>query len=151
MLSLKIGKIMTDNIDNSDVENVSDKQDDNSVNPNRRRMLIMGAVATSAVVTVRPAIAQTSGSVLNCEIPVAGSHGYGKNIAPDGTLVAPETEGSFQHSGRRYKAKDIQHALRGRTLPGTNSDQSRAYVNYIRRLRSGQSGFTCFASLQYSR
>ncbi len=143
---------MTDKIDNLDNENKSDNQDDVSANPNRRRLLVMGAVATSAVVTVRPAIAQTSGSVLNCEIPVAGSHGYGKNIAPDGTLVAPDTEGSFQQNGTRYKARDIQRALQGRrTLPGTNYDQSRAYVNYIRRLRSGQSGFTCFASLQYRR
>lgn len=143
---------MSDNEDNKEIENHSDKQDDSATNPNRRRMLMMGAVATSAVVTIRPAIAQTSSSILNCDIPVAGSHGYGKNIAPDGTLVEPDTEGSFQQSGRSYKASDIRRALRGRrTLPGTNYEQSQAYVNYIRRLRAGQSGFTCFASLQYRR
>lgn len=140
---------MTEQIDNSDIEHKSDDQD-YSINPNRRRMLIMGAVATSAVVTVRPAIAQTSGSVLNCDIPVAGSHGYGRNIASDGSLVDPETDGSF-YGGRVYKARDVQRALRGGTLPGTSYEQSRAYVNYIRRLRYGQSGFTCFASLQYRR
>lgn len=143
---------MSDNEDYKEIENHSDKQDDSAINPNRRRMLMMGAVATSAVVTIRPAIAQTSGSILNCDIPVAGSHGYGKNIAPDGSLVSPDTEGSFQQSGTSYKARDISRALRGRrTLPGTNYEQSQAYVNYIRRLRAGQSGFTCFASLQYRR
>ncbi len=143
---------MTDNIGNPDAENNSDKQDDNSVNPNRRRMLMMGAVATSAVVTVRPAIAQTSGSVLDCDIPVAGSHGYGKNIAPDGTLVSPDTEGSFHQDGRRYTANNIKQALSGgKSLKGASYDKSQAYLNYIRRLRAGQSGFTCFASLQYSR
>lgn len=143
---------MTDNIDKSELENNSDIQDNESIQPNRRRMLMMGAVATSAIVTIRPAIAQTSGSVLNCDIPVAGSHGYGKNIAPDGSLVSPDTEGSFTQSGRLYKARDIKRALRGRrTLPGANYEQSQAYVNYIRRLRAGQSGFTCFASLQYRR
>jgi hypothetical protein len=36
-------------------------------------------------------------------------------------------------------------------LPGTDADSSRAYTNYIRRLQSGTSGFTCFASLQMPR
>jgi len=39
----------------------------------------------------------------------------------------------------------------GSTLPGTDSQRSRAYVNYIRRLQRGQGGFTCFASLQMPR
>lgn len=141
---------MTDNIDNKDIENNSDNQNDFSANPNRRRLLIMGAVATSAVVTVRPAIAQTSGSVLNCEIPVGGARASGRNIAADGSLVAPGTPGSFAHSGTRYKGSDIQRALAGgRRLPGTNYRENQAYLNYIRQLRAGQSGFTCFASLQY--
>ena len=41
--------------------------------------------------------------------------------------------------------------MNGRTLPGTSYDQSQAYVNYIRRLQAGQSGFTCYASLQMPR
>jgi len=144
---------MTDNNSNADQDNVSQDADTGITGtPNRRKMLMMGAIATSAVVSVRPAIAQSAGSVLSCEIPVAGPHAYGKNIAPDGTLVDKDTEGSFEHYGRRYNARDVRQALRGRRrLPGTNYQQSRAYVNYIRRLRVGQSGFTCFASLQYRR
>ena len=42
-------------------------------------------------------------------------------------------------------------SLRGGTLPGTSYDQSQAYVKYIRRLQQGQSGFTCYASLQMPR
>jgi hypothetical protein len=66
-----------------------------------RRALMLGAAGVAAIVSVRPALAQTAGS--------------------------------------------------GRTLPGTSYEQSQAYVNYIRRLQAGQSGFTCFASLQMPR
>jgi hypothetical protein len=45
----------------------------------------------------------------------------------------------------------VKRALRGGTLPGTSYDQSQAYVKYIRRLQQGQSGFTCYASLQMPR
>lgn len=129
-------------------ENVSVAED---AVPNRRRMLMMGAVAASAVVTVRPAIAQSAGSVLNCEIPVPGPHGAGQNIAADGSLVPRDTEGSFTPSGRKYTGEQVKRALRGRRLPGTQYEESRAYTNYIRRLQYGQSGFTCFASLQMPR
>jgi hypothetical protein len=36
-------------------------------------------------------------------------------------------------------------------LPGTDYDTNRAYMSYIRKLQSGTSGFTCFASLQMPR
>ena len=39
----------------------------------------------------------------------------------------------------------------GGSLPGTDYERSKAYTNYIRRLQAGQSGFTCFASLQMPR
>ena len=42
----------------------------------------------------------------------------------------------------------LMAALAGGTLPGTSYSQSQAYLNYIRRLQNGQSGFTCYASLQ---
>ena len=45
----------------------------------------------------------------------------------------------------------MKQALRGRSLPGASYDQSKAYLNYIRRLQSGTSGFTCYASLQMPR
>jgi hypothetical protein len=119
--------------------------------PTRRRALMLGAVGAAAIVSVRPALAQAAGSVLNCEIPVTGPHGTGMNIAADGALVTPDTPGSFIAHGQKFTGEEVKAALRGRTLPGTSYDQSQAYVNYIRRLQYGQSGFTCYASLQMPR
>ena len=117
----------------------------------RRRALMLGSVAAAAVVSVRPAIAQTTGSVLNCEIPVPGPHGAGQNIDAYGKLVPTSTPGSFPATGQKFTGEQVKAALRGRSLPGTSYEQSQAYVNYIRRLQAGQSGFTCFASLQMPR
>jgi hypothetical protein len=117
----------------------------------RRRALMLGAVTASAVVSVRPALAQSAASVMNCEIPVPGPHGTGMNIDSYGKLVPRDTPGSFPATGQKFTGEQVKSALRGRSLPGTTYDQSQAYVNYIRRLQSGQSGFTCFASLQMSR
>lgn len=116
-----------------------------------RRALMLGVAAASAVVSVRPALAQAAGSVLNCEIPVPGPHGTGMNIDSYGKLVPRDTPGSFVATGQKYTGEQVKAALRGRSLPGTSYDQSQAYVNYIRRLQSGQSGFTCYASLQMPR
>lgn len=114
-----------------------------------RRALMIGAVGASAVLTVRPALAQTAGSVLNCQIPVpdAGS----SYIAADGSKVAPMTPGSFPPAMRPYTGEEVKRAMNGGPLPGTTYDQKRAYLNYIRRLQGGQSGFTCYASLQMPR
>ena len=113
---------------------------------NRRRALMMGAVTASAVVSIKPALAQTAGSVLNCEIPVPGNHASGGYIAADGKVVPSDTPGAYPPAG-----EEVRRAMNGRSLPGTSRDQSEAYVNYIRRLQSGQSGFTCYASLQMPR
>ncbi|MEH6662068.1 MAG: hypothetical protein V7679_10505 [Parasphingorhabdus sp.] len=117
----------------------------------RRRALMMGAITASAVVSIKPALAQTAGSVLNCEIPVPGNHAAGGYIAADGTVVTADTPGAFPPAGRNFTGEEVLQAMNGRTLPGTSYDQSQAYVNYIRRLQSGQSGFTCYASLQMPR
>ncbi len=117
----------------------------------RRRALMLGAVAASAVVSVRPALAQTAGSVLNCQIPVAGPHGSGMNIDVSGNLVAPDTPGSFPHTGMKYTGQQVKNALNGGTLPGTTYEQNQAYLNYVRKLQAGQSGFTCYASIQMPR
>jgi hypothetical protein len=112
---------------------------------------MLGAATVAASVTVRPAFAQTAVSVMNCEIPVpdpARSHQY---IAADGSLVAPGTAGSFPPAPRPFRGEDVKMALSGRTLPGTSPQQNNAYLNYIRRLRAGQNGFTCFASIQMPR
>lgn len=120
--------------------------------PRRRLLLGGGAVAASAVVSIRPALAQSAASVLNCQIPVPDPGKSGQMIAPDGRLVPQGTEGAFPGSGRAFTGEEVKAALRrGRTLPGTTHEQSRAYLNYIRRLQGGTSGFTCYASLQMPR
>lgn len=109
---------------------------------------MLGAVGASTVLTIRPALAQTTGSVLACKIPIPDPQRAGNHIAADGRLVAPGTPGAFAPAGRPFTGEDVKRALQGRTLPGASYEQSQAYLNYIRRLQAGQSGFTCFASLQ---
>jgi hypothetical protein len=116
-----------------------------------RRALMLGAASASAIVSIRPALAQTSASVMNCEIPVPDPGRAGNYIAADGTLVPAGTAGAFPPPGVAYTAQDVKRALNGGTLPGADYERSRAYTNYIRRLQSGTSGFTCFASLQMPR
>lgn len=116
-----------------------------------RRALMLGAVSASAVVSIRPALAQTAASVSTCEIPVPDPGRAGQYIAGDGTLVAPGTPGAVPPAGRAFKGEEVRQALNGGTLPGTDYERSRAYTNYIRRLQSGTSGFTCYASLQMPR
>lgn len=116
--------------------------------PTRRRMLMLGAASASMVVTIRPALAQTAGSVLNCEIPVPDPASGGSWIAPDGKLVPADTPGAFAPAGRPLTGEEVKSALAGSRLPGVDRDTSQAYTNYIRRLQSGMSGFTCYASLQ---
>jgi hypothetical protein len=114
----------------------------------RRRALQMGAIGASAILTIRPALAQSSASVLNCQIPVPDPARAGQYIAADGSLVPVGTAGSFAPAARSFTGEEVKSALAGGALPGTSYDQSQAYMNYIRRLQAGQSGFTCFASLQ---
>ena len=48
--------------------------------------------------------------------------------------------------------KEVRTALRTRSAyRGMNYDASQAYTKYIRRLQLGNSGFTCYASLQMPR
>ena len=113
---------------------------------------MLGAVGASAVLSIRPALAQTAGSVLACEIPVPDPARAGSYIAPDGATVAAGTPGAFAPPGRAFKGEEVKRALAGSgQLPGTTADANRAYLNYIRRLQRGQGGFTCFASLQMPR
>lgn len=117
--------------------------------PTRRRVLMLGAVSASAVVTIRPALAATAASVMNCEIPVPDPGRQGQWIAADGTPVSPNTPGAFAPPLRPLKGEEVKAAIqRGRPYPGSQYDASKAYTNYIRRLQRGTSGFTCFASLQ---
>ncbi|HEX7820042.1 MAG TPA: hypothetical protein VF463_05425 [Sphingobium sp.] len=115
----------------------------------RRHVLMIGAATATTVLSVRPALAQSAASVLNCSIPVPDV--AGKAVASDGSLVAQGTVGAFP-GGKSFKGQDVKNALNGgRSLPGTSYSQSQAYINYIRRLQYGRSGFTCYASLQMPR
>jgi hypothetical protein len=127
--------------------------DDETPGPgaSRRKALMLGAASASAIVSIRPALAQTSASILTCEIPVPDPARAGNHIAADGSLVPAGTPGAFPPPGRAFQGEDVKRALAGGTLPGTDHERSRAYTNYIRRLQSGTSGFTCFASLQMPR
>jgi hypothetical protein len=120
--------------------------------PGRRAVLALGAAAASTVITIRPALAQTAGSVLNCQIPVPEPRQAGSYIAADGSLVAPGTPGAFAPPGRPLTGEEAKQLLRGGMPPaGIDSQSSQAYANYIRRLQAGMSGFTCYASLQMPR
>jgi hypothetical protein len=119
--------------------------------PTRRTLLMFGAAAASTVITVRPALAQTAGSVLNCEIPVPGPHAAGNYIGQDGAPVAPGTPGAAPPLARPLRGEEAKQLLRGTTPPGVPQESAQAYANYIRRLQSGMSGFTCYASLQMPR
>ncbi len=125
---------------------------DETALPSRRVVLALGAAAASTVVTIRPALAQTAGSVLNCEIPVPAPQAAGSYIAQDGSLVAPGTPGAFPPLPRPLKGEEVKLMLRGGPAPaGVDAQSAQAYANYIRRLQAGMSGFTCYASLQMPR
>ena len=119
--------------------------------PSRRTVLVLGAAAASTVVTIRPALAQTAGSVLNCEIPVPGPHAAGSYIAQDGSTVAPMTPNAHPPMMCPLRGQEAKALLQGSVPPGVNPSSAQAYANYIRRLQSGMSGFTCYASLQMPR
>jgi nicotinamide mononucleotide adenylyltransferase len=112
-------------------------------------MLMLGAAGASMVVTIRPALAQTAGSVLTCEIPIPDPRQSGKWIGADGSVVAPFTQGAVRPPWRPLKGQDVKVALRNHTVfPGTTYEQTQAYTKYMQRLQNGNSGFTCFVSLK---
>jgi hypothetical protein len=114
----------------------------------RRQLLRLAGLGVAAVVTIRPAIAQAATSVLTCQIPVPDAGRAGSYIAADGSVVPTGTAGAFPGAATPLKGEDVKAALQGRSIPGTDPAQSQAWTNYIRRLQRGQSGFTCYASLQ---
>jgi hypothetical protein len=134
------------------MSDASQPEADPATKPTRRTVLAIGAVAASTVITVRPALAQTAGSVLNCEIPVPAPQAAGSYIAQDGSLVPAGTAGAFPPPPRPITGEEAKVLLRGGpTPPGIDSQSAQAYANYIRRLQAGMSGFTCYASLQMPR
>jgi hypothetical protein len=120
--------------------------------PTRRLVLALGAAAASTVVTIKPALAQTAGSVLNCEIPIPAPQAAGSYIAPDGSLVPAGTQGAVPPLPRPLTGEEAKQLLNGGLTPaGMDAEAAQAYANYIRRLQAGMSGFTCYASLQMPR
>ncbi len=85
--------------------------------PSRRMVLALGAAAASTVVTIRPALAQTAGSVMNCEIPVPAPQAAGSYVAPDGSLVAPGTAGAVPPAPRPLTGEEVKVMLRGGPAP----------------------------------
>jgi len=116
----------------------------------RRELLRLGAAAGAVVLTVRPGIAQAATSVLNCQIPVPDPARAGMAVASDGTMVPAGTQDAFA-GGRVFTGEQVRSGLRGGNLPGTGYEESQAYLNYVRRLNHGRSGFTCYASLMVPR
>lgn len=116
--------------------------------PGRRGVLMLGAVAASSVVTIRPALASTAASVLNCKIPIPDPGHAGEYVAQDGRLVAPGTEDAVRPAPRPVTGEEARQMINGMSPPGFDPSSRQAYVNYIRRLQQGTSGFTCYASLQ---
>jgi hypothetical protein len=134
------------------MSDASKPEADPATKPTRRTVLAIGAVAASTVITVRPALAQTAGSVLNCEIPIPAPQAAGSYIAQNGSLVPAGTAGAFPPPPRPITGEEAKVLLRGGPTPaGLDSQSAQAYANYIRRLQAGMSGFTCYASLQMPR
>lgn len=104
-----------------------------------RRSLVLGAVATSAIVSVRPALAQTASSVLTCDITVPAPEQGPIYVDTYGNIVDRDAKGATLLQPRTFKGEQI---LRGKV------SGPRAYRDLIRRLRPGMSGFTCYASIQ---
>ena len=117
----------------------------------RRRMLQLGVLGASAVVTIRPALAQTAASVMNCQIPIPDQARAGQYIAQDGTVVPAGTAGAVPPAPRAVTGEEAKQMLHGSTPPGFDPNSTQAYQSYIRRLQQGVSGFTCYASIQMPR
>ena len=117
----------------------------------RRRMLQLGVLGASAVVTIRPALAQTATSVMNCQIPIPDQPRAGNYIAQDGSTVPAGTSGAVPPPPRPVTGEEAKVILSGGTPPGFDPNATQAYQSYIRRLHQGVGGFTCYASIQMPR
>ncbi len=119
----------------------------------RRSMLRIGALGAAAVMTIRPGMAQAAvASALTCSISIPLSADSGKRVKKDGSLTNSQANGStiWAFPGQPLKGEDVKNAIKYQTsLPGTSSNQTKAYLNYIDdRITAGKPGFTCYASLQ---
>jgi hypothetical protein len=90
-----------------------DRQGPEIREPSRRHVLALGAAAASTVVTIKPAMAQTAASVLNCQIPVPAPEAAGSYVASDGSLVPPGTPGAVPPAMRPLTGEEATQLLRG--------------------------------------
>lgn len=118
-----------------------------------RRALLLGAAGAASVLSIRPALAQATGSVMNCTIPVPDPQRAGSYITREGKVVPPGTKNAFPPPGAPLRGEDVRQAMRtGSSLPGVGYDRSRAYLQYVSKLERGNAGFTCFVSIyQYKK
>lgn len=115
----------------------------------RRSMLRIGSLATVAVVTIRPGLAQAASSALTCSVPVPQGTDKNKWIAADGSLVKKNKSGAYAPPSSPLAGEDVKNSLKyGTNYPGYSSAQTSAYNNYIKKLTMGKQGYTCYASLQ---
>jgi hypothetical protein len=142
-----LGVVMADDCDKP-AKSAEDGGSERLGSTGRRGVLMLGAVAASSVVTIRPALASTAASVLNCRIPIPDPPNGGKYVSAEGRLVAPGTQGAFAPPPRPVTGDEARRMIGGMSPPGFDPGARQAYVNYIRRLQHGTSGFTCYASLQ---
>ena len=94
----------------SDVEDASGEQGGFTAEP--QVVLVLGAAAASTVVTIRPALAQTAGSVLACEIPIPAPNAAGSFISDQGDLVPAGTPGAHPPLPRPLKGEEAKQLLR---------------------------------------
>lgn len=111
----------------------------------RRTLLRLGAIAVPAVVTLKPAFAQTNTSIMTCEIPV------NQWVDDQGDIKAAGTEGAYAPPSRPYTGEEIRNedqpsitTTDGKEL---TSDAFNAHIRYMNKMQRGTPGFTCFASI----
>ncbi len=129
---------------------MTDKQNEDQMEhkgaATRRAMLRLGAVAIPAALTVKPALAQTLTSTINCTIPIPDkitTNGDFKKDKGEKTY-APPTGGAY--TGQQVK--DYNPDL-GTPIPvnAQSSDQFKAHYQYVTTNLNGRQGMTCFVSI----
>jgi len=119
----------------------------------RRAMLRIGALGATAIVTVRPGIAQAAlQSALTCSIPLPLAADAGKLVDKNGAVYkkAPNGTQTWAFPSQPLNGEDVKNAIKyNTTIPGTVADQTTGYRKYIEaNITSGKPGYTCYASLQ---
>lgn len=116
----------------------------------RRTLLRLGALAAPAVVTLKPAFAQTQASILNCEVPVTTwvTENGEPALSDDPEAIAPPNR---PYIGEEIRTRDMPSDI---ALVDSKPYDQRAFDAHIRYLEKhaqpGQ-GLTCMASIMRPR